>query len=252
MRIGMISTTRSDPWGGSEVLWADAARVALEHGHDVILSIYRWPQPATRVPALRSQGAKVLDRPLPHRYSLIQRALRRVGRFSPFRELFHSSPDVICISQGGAYDCALDDDMMAQLYASGIPYVVICHSNNDAYIPDASMRAAAVEAFTRASRVVFVSQRTLGTTERQLARRLSNATVLRNPVNLRSLNALPWPPGHTIRMAEVASLRATWKAQDILFEALAAPAWQGRDWILSLYGRGPDEAYLRELAAFMG
>jgi glycosyltransferase involved in cell wall biosynthesis len=253
MRIGVISTTRTGSWGGSEELWADMAATALSQGHEAILSVYRWPSPPPRVRELQERGARVLERPLPEHRTLGQRmAARLMPPPSPWRALAALQPELVCISQGGAYDCALDADMMAFLYRTDTPYVIVSHSNMDAYIPEPVTRAAAAEAFERAHRAIFVSEGTIRTTERQLARPLPNAMVLRNPVNLSAVEALPWPTGETVRIAQVAALRAAWKAQDILFAALAGPGWQGRDWYLTLYGEGPDEAYLRDLAAHYG
>jgi glycosyltransferase involved in cell wall biosynthesis len=76
--------------------------------------------------------------------------------------------------------------------------------------------------------------------------------VVQNPVNLGSFEAVRWPVGANGRMACVARLDVSAKGQDVLFEALAGPAWAGRDWRLSVVGGGPDRDYLEALARFYG
>lgn len=244
----------NQPWGGSEELWAAMVEDALDAGMRVSVSVYRWPNEASRLSFLEEAGASILRRPL-LRSQRLRRAVARIARFaSPFREVFRTRSDVICISQGGTYDAVFLPDLINLLYNSSIPYVLVCHSNSESYILPPEFREVAAEFFARAAKMVFVSDRTIRLTERQLARSLPNAVVLRNPVNLSDFSVVCWPSedSSAVKMAQVASLVVEWKGQDILFEALSSPVWKERDWLLSLYGEGPSRAYLEELARHYG
>ena len=60
------------------------------------------------------------------------------------------------------------------------------------------------------------------------------------------------PSASTVNWALVGNLIVTHKGQDVLLSVLQLPKWQDRDWILNIYGDGPDKVYLQELAAFYG
>jgi glycosyltransferase involved in cell wall biosynthesis len=78
--------------------------------------------------------------------------------------------------------------------------------------------------------------------------------VVRNPFNVPYDVVPTWPTeeGSQLRMACVARLHAPSKGQDLLFEALAEPPWTDRDWRLSLYGEGPNQALLEWFAEQLG
>jgi glycosyltransferase involved in cell wall biosynthesis len=129
---------------------------------------------------------------------------------------------------------------------------VICHYNTDIDIPKPHIRRQAIDFFKNSFRVGFVAESNRQGVERQLAITLSNACVLRNPVNLQSRNLVPWPELPAPRLANVARLQATCKGQDILLKILSGAAWRSRTWSLDLYGEGPDRPYLQDLARHLG
>ena len=267
MKIAIISTMQPSPWGGSEELWADMANQALEDSHQVVVSVYHWPTTPSKIVELQQKGAQIIRQPNPR----FQRQPNRLARvfnksLSLLRSLFHVSsnslstfdslfrlkPDVVCISQGATYESIRLNHLLNLLYAASIPYVVICHMNRDTLIPDSTTRVTTTKFFAHAYRVAFVSDHNLKITERQLASKLSNAIILRNPVNLVEVARLPWPPSGSFNMASVARLQASFKGQDVLFEALGSELWQGRNWRLRLFGEGPDKEYLQELVRYYG
>jgi glycosyltransferase involved in cell wall biosynthesis len=254
MKIAVISTMGGSPWGGSEELWAAMASEALKARHAVTASVYGWPSLPPRLQCLEAEGARIARRPRPQRRGRCQRILQRIigERSAVFLPVFRFAPDVVFINQGATYDVPDDLPSLAQaLYTAAIPYVVICHGNSESYHPSPQLRSAAIEFFSRAHAVAFASQRTQRTTERQLARSMPNAVVLRNPVNMRDITPAPWPSPEPARLAVVARLDAG-KGHDVLFECLSAPAWQSRDWRLRVYGDGPDRQYFEALAEFYG
>lgn len=244
MRIGVVSTMDGYPWGGSEELWAEAARAALRDRLSVGVSVNRWPSIPPGVARLSQEGAQVFSRLGPR--SRVGRVARRFR--SPFAALGRFRPDVLCISQGGVYDFDYTPGLVEFVAATGAPYVVVCQCNNDLWIPGPDRRRRAIDFFGRAARVVFVSEQNRRLAERQLAAPLANALVCRNPVKLPDTTALPWSFAGRPRLASVARLEVGYKGQDILFEALASPVWRARDWTLSLYGSGPDRDYIAGLA----
>jgi glycosyltransferase involved in cell wall biosynthesis len=131
----------------------------------------------------------------------------------------------------------------------GVPYIVICQWNDEILgLPHDSLRQIAVDYLSRARNVAFVSGRNLRVTERQIAADLPNACVVRNPVNLTSLNPVPYPNSDVVKMANVARLDAQCKAQDVLLQTLSGDHWKQRAWMLRFYGSGDDRSYLERLA----
>lgn len=246
-KIAIISTMAGSPWGGSEELWAATADIALENGHSVALSTYQWTEIAPQIVQLQQKGAKVLFQPLP-KPGIVGRIISKFN--ISFDELFRFQPDVLIINQGGTYDPLTMrlGNLFDLLYSRSIPYIVICHCNEDSYTPSPAIRAQAIRLFENAASVLFVAERNLKTAERQLARKLPNSQIVRNPVNLTTIDAIPSPPLKTVNFANVARLEVDFKGQDTLFEALSTAPWQTRNWQLNLYGKGRDSEYLQTLA----
>ena len=97
--------------------------------------------------------------------------------------IYSFKPDVICINEGKIYESLSLRGLLPQLYSIAIPYIVICHGNNEVRIPNAAIRKSAHDYFSKAYRVIFVSRRNIALAERQLAAKLANAQVLQNPLN---------------------------------------------------------------------
>lgn len=235
-------------WGGSEELWAVTAGEALKAGHEVFVSVCGWTDEAPKIRDLELRGAKILRRPLDLRF-----ATSSAGGTWRYRHLFRTNPDVIVISQGTAFDFVWDKDLLALLFVSPIPYVLICHFNDDLpWLTNPNYRENAGRVFTRAFRVLFVANRNRLEAERQLAAKIPNAGLVLNPVNLLDRSCVQWPGSNTARFATVARLDAKHKGHDILLEALSADQWRSRDWHLTIYGTGNDEGYLRSLVDLFG
>ena len=243
MKIGVISTLNGLSWGGSEELWATMVNDALRQRLKVAVSVCHEASIPSKFAEIHQNNVRVFRR-RPLHWQRLETVISNI--VSPFRRIFRWNPDVICISQGSAYESLLFSDLRDLLYNAGIPYVVVCQYNDDKVLAQ-DIRDSAKEFFTRAFRVVFVSRENLKTAERQLAHTLTNAICLQNPVNLIDLSVVPYSSG-PVSMANVARLDAKYKGQDILFEALSSPIWSSRDWRLRLYGEGRDRNYLKALA----
>jgi glycosyltransferase involved in cell wall biosynthesis len=238
-----------NPWGGSEELWAATALEALDAGHEVFVSVFGWSDKAPKLRELERRGVKIL-----YRYNqacAAQGASFVVG--SSYRDLFKTNPDVLVISQSSSFEFLERLDLLELLYLTPIPFVLISQWNDNLPIlADDCRRELARNVFSRAFRVLFVSNQNRIEAERQLAMKIPNSDLVLNPVNLSDRSYVPWPESRTARLASVARLEVMSKGQDVLLEVLSADQWRQRDWQLTLYGSGPDERYLRALVEFYG
>lgn len=247
MKIGVISTLNALPWGGSEELWASMVEEALKERLEVAVSVCHEASIPSKFSGLHQNGVPVFRR-RPFRWRRVENVISKIT--SPFREIFRWHPDVVCISECGSCDSIYFRNLLELLKNAAIPYVVVCQFSHD----DAGRRDRKLvkNLFDRAFRVGFVSRKNLESVERQLAHTLTNGIVVQNPVNLADLSEVPYLSSGPLTMANVARLRAGYKGQDILLEALAAPRWRDRDWRLRLYGDGRDGKHLAALARHYG
>ena len=176
---------------------------------------------------------------------------RRWDRFRVWSSLASWKPDLVCVSQGGAFDMVPHGDFSGFLNEHDIPYVVICqHNCEDLIFIDEATRHAAIGFFSRARYAAFVAQRNMHVAERQIAAPLPNGCVVRNPVNLANFNPVPYPNSDLVKMANVARFHAQCKGQDVLLEVLSEDHWKHRSWLLRFYGDGVDRPYLERLAGY--
>jgi glycosyltransferase involved in cell wall biosynthesis len=256
MRIAFFSSMMAEaPWGGSEELWCRTARLALERGHQVAVLKFRWPEIPPKIRELQERGAwlRQLARLNWERgRSLHWRLTEKLERFRVCGALASWKPDVVCVSQGGAFDmisCAFF--FVRFLNEHAVPYIVVCqHNLEDLAFMSEAARQTAVAYFSRAQRVAFVAEQNLRAAERQIAAGVPNACVVRNPVNLAGLQSVPYPDSDVVTMANVARLDAQSKGQDVLLQALSEERWKKRRWQLRFYGAGSDRSYLERLTSY--
>jgi hypothetical protein len=105
MKVAIISTMSGFPWGGSEELWASTAIEAIKEGLELAVSIWHGASIPHKFSGLQKDGVQLFRRRPPLKFGRVERILSRVA--SPFHEIFHFNPDVICISQGSTYESLL-------------------------------------------------------------------------------------------------------------------------------------------------
>jgi glycosyltransferase involved in cell wall biosynthesis len=255
MRLAFVSIMPRAPWAASEVLWAQTALRALQLGHEVLVSVYRWDEVPEAIAELARAGARVDFRPRDRwsRRSALLSRLRRV-----YRPLEQFAPDAICVSQGGTYDIGRSGSMselrdtLSRLHA---PYVLLCHCEQPA--PPSRRLQQTRATFRDAAIVGMLAERLCRLSEQHLDMALPHARVFHNPVNLRRIERLPWPADSTLRLAFVGRLDPV-KNLKLLADVLAAPTWLQRDWTLTVCGVGPEReavelnTALRERIEFAG
>ena len=260
MKIAFISFIK-DPWGGSEVLWAEAAREALAQGHEVVISALRVAEPSKPLQALESKGAKILLRrgfinPAWNRRTRILHKIRIAILdliSNPFSAVVREQPDVVVFT-GACYAMTLNRALFKLVRKHHIPLILNNQVNIEYTRPiDWEQAAYLREVYAYVSLATFVSQRNLDVTERHLAQRIPRSAVVRNPVNLPAAEALPMPAADPVyRFAIVANLLVNHKGHDLLLEVLSADKWKQRPVELHIFGSGSDEGYIRSLIPFFG
>jgi L-malate glycosyltransferase len=260
MKIAFISFIK-DPWGGSEVLWAEAAAEALTQGHEVVVSALKVAEPSKPLQALEGRGAKILLRrgfinPAWNRRTRILNKIRIALLdliSNPFAPVVHEQPDVVVFT-GACYAMTLNRALFKLVTKHNIPLILNNQVNIEYTRPiDWEQAAYLREVYTYVSLATFVSQRNLDVTERHLAQRIPRSAVIRNPVNLPAAEALPMPaPDPVYLFAIVANLLVNHKGHDLLLEVLSADKWKERPVELHIFGSGSDEEYIRSLIPFFG
>jgi glycosyltransferase involved in cell wall biosynthesis len=254
LNIVFVSTLKGSPWGGSEELWAGACSRAIDDGHHVLVSRYEWPETPPKLAALKHRGAELVLRP--RRPSKLARLFPRPDWL---RQIAAFNPDVVCISQGGAYECAG--------HRSARPLIRWLSRSNSAAVNliqfnsrDAGVGARAAGyarwLYRRADVNAFVAQENAEIASERLGMSIPRTRVVVNPVNLSDRSALAWPRSSAqqdiIRFATVARIDARTKGHDLMIDALSRPEWKARSWTWSLFGHGPDEHRFREHADRVG
>jgi len=160
------------------------------------------------------------------------------------------NPDFAVISQGENFDGI---DIAVACCKIGVPYVLVCQKASDFKWPMDSVRERMQQAFRQARAVYFVSEHNRALTERQLAFRLPNAEIVRNPFLTPVDDPLPYPatPNDRLRLACVARLFIFEKGQDTLLQVLSLEKWRSRKVDVGFYGLGVHKTALEQAAKML-
>ena len=249
MNIGFISSVQGHQWPGSEYLWSECASELCENQHQVSALVSRDFHGAPKLQELRKKGATIQY--LPKTSNRLERLL---SKFSyPYKTFDRQK--LLIISSGSAFDPAYQPTLGAFLRSTSTPFIFICHFNSEALSVDENMRKAMQPIYEKASHTVFVCEENRRLTERQLALRIPNFSIIIPPLFSDNTSPLPWPERQESdpwKLACVARLEPRWKGQDVLLEALSAPQWRDRNYSLSLFGEGPEKDYISNLINLYG
>lgn len=256
-RILFVSTMDSIPWGGSEELWSRTAVELVSQGISVSAGIIQWSPPHPRVINLKERGVELWFRPKwyslrDHPWQRLASHLRGGPTTYAIERLITARPAMLIVLSSGSVFPPID--LLELCVRKRTPFVTIGHSNWEGDWFDDTLAERYRSALAHALRCFFVSRGNWQLAEKQIASHLSNAEVVWNPVNIPLDTSLAWPPfnDRELRLACVAALHWPKKGQDLLFEALAGPAWKERAWKLSLYGEGVTKQVLQHLALELG
>ena len=258
MRILFVTFSVS-PFGSNDLLYYQAAVRALEQGHQVMVSAPDWGERnAAQYKVIAQKGAQVRFRDRGERRdNVVLRQLDKVMHklVDPRKQwafIAEFAPDVVVISDPGTYHMLGTLDFARVLLDLRVPFVTISQFNYENTSLKPELFPFARDFFRAARACVFVSQRNLAVARRQLCLPLEQAHVVDNPPNLASLEPEPFRQTSVPAFALVGRLESAVKGQHLVLDILSQPEWRARDWVLNLYGEGPDESYLRELIRFVG
>lgn len=257
MRVLFLAISTA-PFAPNDLLFYRTAEELLRDGHDVMISPWDWGERnAAEYRHIETQGARLHYRPrrarpdafVARQVAKVRHWLRDPAADWHFIDAF--APDAIVVSDAATYHFLSVPGLVDRLERTTAPYFTISQYNDEnTSLPEQSYRAAR-RVIPRARGTIFVSRRNLDVARRQLCDDLDNAIVVHNPPNLTDWRAVPFPASGPARYCMVARLECAVKGQALLMQVLSEPQWRERDWRLDLYGRGPDEAYLRDLIGYL-
>ncbi|MBV8687498.1 MAG: glycosyltransferase family 4 protein [Alphaproteobacteria bacterium] len=257
-RFAFISSNFT--WGGSEILWSEAAATLARRGHKVWIYKNRLNPAEGNVARLRELGVKRIE--LAHFPFLPNKLYSFVAMFTPYLSVVYQAMrlhvalrlrgkvDLVVISQGGNHDGWLLASVCRRMK---VPYVLICQKATDLYWPQDKWLPAVRAIYEEALHAFFVSAHNLRLTEEQIGRRLPRASVVRNPFLVPWDAAPAWPDEEEgIAFACVGRLYPKEKGQDIVLRVLASEKWRARPVRVTFYGAGEQREGLEAMAAYHG
>jgi glycosyltransferase involved in cell wall biosynthesis len=253
MKIAIISMIR-DSWGGSEELWYNMAKVALTKGHEVIHLSYQHRSEHLKFRELRSLGLVSYKRPgiTDNDHSPLSRFISLSINFirkkiqKPVEKFFMQKPDVV-LYNGTCYSILSEKEVLRELKKFAGHFFLLGHFNERQSSLTEEEQIILKEVYKTCAGVFFTSYNDIEKAQKDLNLTISNAVVVRNPVNLKDKTILPFPENKPIQMAMVGNLVTVHKGQDITLNVLKNKIWETRSWHLNIYGSGPDENYLKKL-----
>jgi|GEM_PF-843057 len=259
MRLVFL-TINGDAWGGSEVLWVKTAKLALEEGHDVLVSMFDFEKLPEPIEELRRMGAEFYFRrkfypALPERVrKKMRNKLLPEGKKTTYHDyILNYKADRVLFNLGGGDEIARDEhDLLLFVKQTNIKYSVFCHSISLVPDTDAKLNKHMRLSFEMAEKVFFTSKMQVEMLRHQLMYDLSNAVVSTHPVNIEKPGYIEFPETSVPHFALVGALTIRYKGQDIALKAFSGEAWKDRDFVVNVYGAGSDESFLKQLVNYYG
>jgi glycosyltransferase involved in cell wall biosynthesis len=259
MNILFIIISRG-PFAPNDLLAYMAAEELLRLGHRILVSPWDWgDRNAPEYERIQKKGALLAMRDLhvrPDNFFLrqLQKARHRLrDPVTEWRFADEFRPDAIVVSDDATYHFLQIPGLVELLLdRRDVPFFTISQYNDEnGYLSEPAYRKAR-SVFAKARRCFFVSDRNLDVARRQLCDDLPRALVIHNPPNLSDWNYVSYPKSERSRYCMVARLDCAVKGQALVLQALSEPVWRERDWSLGIFGKGPDETYLRDLIEYVG
>jgi glycosyltransferase involved in cell wall biosynthesis len=256
MRIAVIPTIRTFPWGAPGHCMGELVKALSQAGHEVLWLVAPIDLDHPEVKSLAARGVRVVALPeAPTRYVRFAKTRQRLRNWRqssrPLAEIVDGfDPQHIFVNQGGTW-CGLQDEFWNCLSQRAGLYSLICHLNQPQSPLEPRMLARASQLIAGSRKVYFASTWVQHLAEMQIASSIRQAARFQCPVRFDFADPLPWPTSSAMRLAMVSRLDAFHKGMDVALEALAELRVEGMDFVLTIYGSGADEEYLRRLAKFL-
>jgi glycosyltransferase involved in cell wall biosynthesis len=234
-RFAFVTTNNGSHYGGSEMLWQEAALKLRDAGHDVAVLIKAWsPRP------------EIFDR-------LEQAGIKLYFKESyGFEGIVRLAPDLTIVSLG---DQDEGTEYFQRLREDNLPYVIINQlTKEERFWPIRANKAADVKSsYIAAERVFFTCKNNHRVMEERLSCSLPNWDIHYNPYHIDRSFVPPFPPrDRGLRLAVPAKILFIHKGQDILIEVLKDDKWKMRSLTFNIYGVGPDRERLEQMARQYG
>lgn len=256
MNYGFISTL-DDHWGGSEELWFRLFELVSKSEKGSNCLLYDSLASSSKFDPFRNNifsmpsDSQILKSPFSNR--LLHLLKRKFSKGYKLRSWQNLDLDQIIISQGDSFEVISNLDFYDYLINFEGSIYIICQLNFEHKPLSQELIIKARKLYKKAQKVIFVSKRNLEVAQHQLAMTLENGYVIDNPLNLMSLDEIPFPTDDGfVHFACVARLDTAFKGQDILLQVLSSSKWKSRPWKLHFYGKGSDLYYLQELVKYYG
>jgi glycosyltransferase involved in cell wall biosynthesis len=235
-------------WGGSEVLWSQAAQFGAQRG-DCVAAFFPFYKDTAHTREMGACGVQLhFGTPTPKRwwYRLGRHRLDRAGFF--LNAIEDTKPQLIIINQGGTRDGLPE---IAACQRLGLPYAILNQAVEPLAYPDPVWRELR-RAFESARHVWCVSSENLAALRAYLSLPLPRAEAIANAYACPYQIEMPWPDAPDFRLAIVGRLEVHQKAHDLLFDALSLRPWGQRGLKVTLFGEGPAIEQLKVRRAQQG
>jgi glycosyltransferase involved in cell wall biosynthesis len=252
--ILFISLMNSDPWGGSEVQWFEAAKYAQQNGYKVTCLVYSWQNKLVKLQPIIELGGDVFYIPNTGRskkniwqrlrYEWITK-LQQIGYIKKFD---FSKYDYVVVNQGGFMEVA--NSPWKNIYKRLNKYVLTFHNYTPNFSFKSTKKKSLISWMKNAHLNIGDAARIGKILEEQLNINLNSFASLVNPITItQSTTYTNYPPlfNGNYKMVMLAQLDVARKAQDNLIEVFAMPVWKSRNVILELFGDGEHFELLQQL-----
>lgn len=255
-----ISTNDWVPWGGSEILWSEAAKLLKKKKFDVSVFAKKWPDLPHAISELGEIGCKIgfrenrFDKELKNWHHFVNnrfsglniRLFYQMDLFEAF--IKDNLPKILVLSLGNNIEGRPWIELARKLE---IPYILLVQLVQEGNILPDSDTDRIKSYYIHATKIFFVSHQNKQIMQRYCTDELLNAEIIMNPYPTET--STEWPENKdSFNLAFIASLSPNHKGHDLLFEVLSYKKWQIRPLHINLYGDGPNSKYTRQLADFYG
>ena len=259
MRLAFFSAC-GFPWGGSEVLWTAVAKKALNERHDVLVSVFKWPNLHSTIHELAQNGATIVYR---RRFypSAIHRAKKKIlnlflseGEKYTYNDYINRfKPDHIFFNLAGGDEIAIDSsDLMVFIKQTQIPFSVFYHNISTHKYLNKVQTENFRFLLQKTKYNFFTSKMQINLLSEQLELEIPNAVILCHPLRQIFNSTKSSLTNDVSNFCIIGNLVNRWKGQDMLINILAKEEWMHLNWHLNIYGEGSDREQLVKLIDKVG